>query len=85
MHFELISIMSTLATDNPVELHDWVQMIRAEYLEMPGLALTRRQAQRLWGLAPEVCDAALDSMVAAHFLKRMRGDAFVRADTSHQT
>jgi len=72
--------MSTLATDNTVELHDWVQLIRAEYLEMPGLALTRRQAQRLWGLSPDVCDTVLDSMVATHFLRRMRGDSFVRAD-----
>src|SRR5688572_20900769 len=29
--------------------------IFSEYLEMPGLRLTRRQAQRLWGLDEETC------------------------------
>jgi len=83
MHLDFTPIMSTLATDHAVELCAWVQLIRTEYLEMPGLALTKRQAQRLWGLSPDVCDAALDSMVATCFLRRMRGDAFVRADVSH--
>jgi len=75
--------MVTIAIDNTPELRDSVQLIRAEYLEMPGLTLTRRQARRLWGLPPDVCDAALDSMVAEHFLRRMRGDTFGRADISH--
>lgn len=72
--------MVTFVTDNPVDLHDWMQLIRAEYLEIPGLALTRRQAQRLWGLPPEVCDSVLDSMVETNFLRRIHGDSFVRAD-----
>lgn len=75
--------MPPLVTDHTVELHDWMLLIRAEYLEMPGLALTRRQAQRLWGLPPDVCDSVFDSMVAANFLRRIRGDSFVRADVCH--
>ena len=75
--------MPTLAKDRAVELHNWMRLIRAEYLEMPGLALTRRQAQRLWGLSPDVCDVVFDSMVAARFLRRMHGDAFIRADVSN--
>lgn len=29
---------------------DGLQLIRAEYLEIPGLSLTMQQVQRLWGL-----------------------------------
>jgi len=29
------------------DLADWLQLIRAEYLEIPGLSLTKRQVQRL--------------------------------------
>ena len=83
MQVDFASTMPSTAINESADLHDWMQLIRAEYLEMPGLALTKRQAQRLWGLSPDVCDAALDSMVAARFLRRMRGDAFVRADVSH--
>ncbi len=42
--------------------------IYKEYLEMPGLRLTRAQAQRLWGLESTVCNEALDYLVAAQFL-----------------
>ena len=75
--------MTTLACDQPVELHNWMLLVRTEYLEMPGLALTKRQAQRLWGLEPDVCDTVLDSMVETHFLRRIHGDSFVRADVCH--
>ena len=74
--------MSTSSIDSPLDLHGWMRLIRAEYLEMPGLALTRRQAQRLWNLPPEICNAALDSMVAAQFLRRMNNEAFILADVS---
>lgn len=35
----------------------WLQLIRAEYLEIPGLCLTMEQAQRLWGLDPVTGEA----------------------------
>ena len=38
---------------------DWAQLVRAEYLEVPGLTLTRDQAQRLWGLDRAVKGNAL--------------------------
>ena len=31
-------------------MESWLRLVRAEYLEMPGLNLTKPQAQRLWGL-----------------------------------
>jgi hypothetical protein len=63
-----------------VDASDWLQLIRAEYLEIPGLSLTRPQAQRLWGLDPDTCDALLDSMVETRFLRRNSRGLFVRTD-----
>ena len=63
-------------------LWDWVQVIRSEYLEIPGLSLTKPQARRLWGLDPETCDALIDDMVSAKFLRRTPGDYYVRNDIS---
>jgi hypothetical protein len=60
--------------------HDWLSIIRGEYEESPGLRLTRPQARRLWGLEPAACDALLEALVAADFLRRTPDDAFVRQD-----
>ena len=43
---------------------------RGEYLEMPGLRLTQRQAQRLWGLDEETCTGLLEFLVESKFLRR---------------
>jgi hypothetical protein len=56
---------------------DLVGLIRAEYDEMPGLCLTRAQAQRLWLLEPDVCDNVLRAMVDAGFL-RLTAGGYVR-------
>ena len=55
-----------------------VRRVKAEYLEMPGLKLTRSQAARLWGLDRRVCDAVLATLVHDRFLTCTRTDAFVR-------
>ena len=44
--------------------------IYSEYLEMPGLGLTRQQAQRLWGLDAQTCARSLEYLVEAGFLAR---------------
>lgn len=44
--------------------------IRSEYLEMPGLCLTLKQAQRLWGLEEQTCREAMQLLVDAKFLRR---------------
>ena len=61
---------------------DWLRLIQAEYLEMPGLHLTKLQVQRLWGLAPQLCDAVLDTLVAAEFLKKTPRETYVLSDAS---
>ena len=59
----------TIAT----QVTELVGLIRAEYNEMPGLCLTRAQAQRLWRLEPDVCDNVLSAMVDAGFLRSTAG------------
>ena len=46
---------------------------------MPGLQLTQPQVQRQWGLEPHTCEALLDALVAAEFLKKTHKEAFVLA------
>ena len=57
-------------TPGLVTADDVLRRIRSEYLEMPGLRLTRRQAQRLWGLDEHTCAQLLDSLIEAKFLCR---------------
>ena len=60
-------------------LTEWMQVIRAEYQEMPGLHLTKPQAQRLWNLDSTMCDAVLQALETARFLRRTHTGAYVKA------
>ena len=46
-----------------------VDMVRGEFLEMPGLELTEAQAIKLWSLDGDECRYVLDVLVAAGFLQ----------------
>jgi hypothetical protein len=59
---------------------EWLQLIRAEYLEMPGLHLTKEQIQRLWGLDAATCEELLGSLMNARFLRRTPTGAYVLFD-----
>ena len=59
---------------------DWLMLVRAEYVEMPGLSLTKPQVERLWGLDAVTSDALLAALVDVKFLRRTVRDAYVRAD-----
>jgi hypothetical protein len=59
-----------------------VQRVRSEYLEMPGLSLTERQAQRLWHLEPETCHSLFKALVESGFLRRTPRGGYVRANVS---
>lgn len=53
---------------------EWiVRRIQAEFLEMPGLRLTCRQAQRLFGVDERTCLSVFDRLLRERFLTR-RGD-----------
>ena len=69
---EMIAAQTTIA--------DWIHLIRSEYLEIPGLHLTRNQVLRLWGLEAIMCDALLEALVDVRFLRRTHAGAYVRAD-----
>ena len=49
---------------------DIVRRIRGEYLEMPGLRVTARQARRLFGLDATTCDEVLAGLLQCGFLSR---------------
>jgi len=43
-------------------INDWLLLIRAEYLEIPGLRLTKPQVERLWGLDSVTSEALLAAL-----------------------
>lgn len=69
--------------DAQTSLVDWLQLIRAEYLEIPGLLLTKAQVERLWGLDSVTSEALLAALIDVRFLRQTRTGAYVRADVGH--
>jgi hypothetical protein len=61
-------------------LPKWVQLMRAEYREIPGLHLTKMQVQRLWGLDSATTVALLSELVGEGFLRENAKGAYVRVD-----
>jgi hypothetical protein len=55
-----------------------LKRIRAEFLEMPGLRLTREQAQRLCGVERVLCQQMLDTLVDMKFLCIKPDGAYAR-------
>jgi DNA-binding IclR family transcriptional regulator len=53
---------------------------RCEFLDLPGLRLTVRQAARLFGVDLKDCRALLEALVESGFLRRS-GDSYLRAGT----
>ncbi len=71
--------MDVAFSDVSARLSSIVQVIDAEFEEMPGLRLTLAQARRLWHLSEEECDQALDYLCrlglltmdsTGHYLRR---------------
>ena len=57
-----------------------VGRVRAEFVEMPGLRLTSRQAARLFALERELCARLLQHLTDSGFLWRTQDGAFLRRD-----
>jgi hypothetical protein len=53
-----------------------------EFIEMPGLRLTREQAQRLWAVDADACVALLDSLVDLNFLVRASDGRYARPNVA---
>ena len=60
-------------TQDQTGVHSTLQRIQRDFLEMPGLCLTSRQAQRLWNLDALICDALLRALVDVRFLVEADG------------
>jgi len=67
------------AATRHVDIDRLLDIVRGEYLEMPGLRLTKRQAQRLWALDSETCDEMLATLEGVRFLRRTRGGDYILA------
>jgi hypothetical protein len=55
------------------------EQVRAEYLEMPGLSLTVKQAARFWNLDPALCQRVLERLAHGGFLATTRRGSYMRA------
>ena len=56
-----------------------VQRVRSEFIEMPGMQLTVRQATRLWNLDTDDCRSVIDTLVERGFLAWTPRHTVVRA------
>jgi DNA-binding IscR family transcriptional regulator len=52
---------------------DLAALIRAEYLEMPGLSVTLAQAARLWHVDRQHCFDVLEALTREGLLRHARG------------
>ena len=51
------------------DVHAIAERVRSEFIEMPGLRLTARQAARMWGLDGPSCGAVIDILIRSSFLR----------------
>ena len=70
--------MNVILRPAPSSLDDLIRRVRGEFLEMPGLHLTREQARRLWALDDTTCTSILDALVELHFLVRQTDGQYSR-------
>jgi hypothetical protein len=57
-----------------------VERVRGEFLEMPGLSLTRAEACRLWGVDVRACEHVITALIGAAFLRWTPKGRLVRTD-----
>ena len=62
---------------------EWTKLVQSEYREMPGLHLTKPQLRRLWGLDQTTCDALVETLEQANFLRRTPSEGYVMVDRAH--
>ena len=61
------------AEDAEMNVEHAAARVRAEFEEMPGMTLTRRQASRLFGLSETDCAVVLDVLVDSAYLRETGG------------
>jgi hypothetical protein len=76
--------MTAVAEPRPcreLEFVHLLEIVRAEFLEMPGLRLTKKQAQRLWAIDADTCEAVFAALEASAFLRHAPGGEYLLAWT----
>jgi hypothetical protein len=68
---------------NQASLDELLRRVRGEYDEMPGLALTMPQAQRLFALDQRTCEFVLRTLAERRFLKTTARGRYVRTEQVH--
>jgi hypothetical protein len=63
--------------ETPRLLETLVRM-QTEWIELPQLKITQRQAQRLWNLSNQDCETAFASLIRKGFLIQAPDGAYVR-------
>jgi hypothetical protein len=71
-----------MTPERTADIDEVLRRVQGEFLEMPGLRLTRPQAQKLWGLDQALCEALLGALIDANFLFRTRDGAFMRVESA---
>jgi hypothetical protein len=59
-------------------LRDVLIRIEGEYHEMPGMCVTRQQAQRLWGLDSTTCELVLATLLERGVVRRTSRGMYVK-------
>ena len=72
-----MAVLEYIATPDVTQ---WTGLIEAEYRELPGLNLTRRQIQRIWGLDEGACDSVVKSLMTRRILRETDAGTFVACD-----
>ena len=65
--------------------HDARLRIQIEFIEMPGLKLSRDQVRRLCGIPGSVCDEVLTALVQSGFLKQTTDGSFLRCGLAYSS
>ena len=61
-----------------MESRDILVSMQTEWMQMPQLRLRGRQAQRLWSLSTDACEAAFAALVTKGFLGQTPDGAYAR-------
>lgn len=70
--------VTKIDAESRIQISTLADQIQAEYAEMPGLSVTLSQAQRLWAVDQDTCEAVFSRLIESGVLKITRKGRFVR-------
>jgi hypothetical protein len=69
-------------TEQQTGISSVLNMILAEYREMPCMSLTKPQIRRLWNLESRTCDAVVEALERSQALRKTDTGAYVALGSS---